>query len=105
MFSYGLKHLLRRETDFKIIGEAKDIDQAIGEIQELQPDVVIIYTDEAPDHSTSAVIDILQLNSNTKVIALNLQNNIFHVYQAKMWVAKGLQDLVEAIQEESTPAH
>ncbi|MCI0526215.1 MAG: hypothetical protein L0Y56_01995 [Nitrospira sp.] len=103
MFSYGLESLLSQQADLKIIGQETDPVQAIKRIEQTQPDVVIIYADASPPGSTPIVIDILKVNSKAKVIGLNVQNNIFYVYQATQWVVTRWEDLLKAIQDQDTP--
>jgi DNA-binding NarL/FixJ family response regulator len=93
MFSHGLESLLRQETNFDIVGQEKDIDLAIEQIKKLQPDVVILDNDNA----VPQVTPILHASPGVKVISLSLQNNDLYVYQAKQWVARETEDLLEAL--------
>lgn len=96
MFSHGLESLLRQETDFDIVGQEKDMERAIEQIKELQPDVIILDSDNA----VSQVTPILHTNPDIKIISLNLQNNDLYVYQAKQQAAKETEDLVKAIKDD-----
>ena len=95
MFSQGLESLLRKESHFDIVGREKDMGQALEQIKALQPDVVIVDT----DNSHPGVTPILRANPGVKVISLSLQNNDLYIYGAKQWVARGTKDLVEAIED------
>jgi DNA-binding NarL/FixJ family response regulator len=99
MFGYGLENLLRRNTDLKILGQETNIRRAINQIKELKPEVVIIYADESHHSSQAIILEILNANPDTKVIALNLQNNNFYIYQAAQWVTTSLEDLLNAIKD------
>ena len=72
------------------------MERAIEQIKELQPDVVILDSDNA----VSQVTPILHTNPGIKVISLSLQNNDLYVYQAKQQAAKETEDLVKAIKDD-----
>lgn len=97
MFGHGLKSLLGQETECNVIGQAGEVDQAIEQIRDSQPDVVIVDSDTPSEKATYAVLDILKQNSEMKVIGLNLQNNKLYVYSAMEWVVTGVEDLLDAI--------
>lgn len=103
MFSRGLESLLGQDDELKVIGQETDTEQAIKQIKELHPDVVIVYDDEERGISPSLIIEILKLHSGTRVISLNLQNNIFHVYQTVQKVARKPEDLFKAIKARPLP--
>ncbi|MBE7553342.1 MAG: hypothetical protein HS126_19905 [Anaerolineales bacterium] len=103
MFSRGLESLLSQDNELKIIGQETDVKQAIKQIKELRPDVVIVYGDETRGLSPSLIIEILNIHSGTKVISLSLQNNIFHVYQTFQKVALEPEDLFKAIKSRPLP--
>jgi hypothetical protein len=65
--------------------------------------VVIIYTDEALDNSSLIIMNILKVHPKAKVIGLNVQNNIFYVYQASEWTVTRWDDLINAIRGQDTP--
>jgi len=96
LFSYGLESQLDQETNLEIMGQEKDMKRAIDQIKELQPDVVILDS----DNSVSQVTPILRASPGVKVISLSLQNNDLYVYQAKQRVAMETKDLVEAITDD-----
>ena len=93
MFGHGLESLLRQETNFDIVGQETNIDQAIKQMKDLQPNVVILDSENA----VSRVTPILHASPGVKVISLSLQNNDLYVYQVKQWIVRETEDLVEAI--------
>jgi DNA-binding NarL/FixJ family response regulator len=97
MFSYGLENLLQEDQEIKVVGQETDIEQAIKQIKKVQPEAVIIYSDDSRITSRLTIIEILKASPNTKVIHLSLQNNTFYVYQATQWIATSLDDLLIAI--------
>ena len=96
LFSHGLESLLYPEPYLEIVGQKRDMEQAIEQIKELQPDVVILDSDNAD----SQVTPILHASPGVKVVSLSLQNNDLYVYQAKQRVAMETEDLVEAIKDD-----
>lgn len=104
MFSRGLESLLARDVELKVIGQETDVEQALNQIKQLQPDVVIIYEDTQRGIPASVIFEIFKVNPGGKVISLNLQNNIFYVYQASQQVAHEPDDLIKAIKVTSSPA-
>jgi hypothetical protein len=99
MFSLGLEKLLSQEKSLRVLGNETNIERAIEQIKKYQPDVVIVYRDDTHHNSKSLIIEILKANPNTKVIDLNLENNIFFVYQVTQWVTTDLADLIKAIKD------
>jgi DNA-binding NarL/FixJ family response regulator len=97
MFSRGLESLLGQDAELKVIGQETDVEQALKQIKDLRPDVVIVYGDEGRNIPVSVIIEILKIRSGIKVISLNLQNNIFYVYQASQRITHDPEDLLKAI--------
>jgi hypothetical protein len=48
----------------------------------------------------ATILAILKAQSIPKIIGLNLQNNNLRVYEARQWVARSVDDLVAAIQND-----
>ena len=102
MFSRGLESILRQESNLKIVGQEKDSAKALKQIKVMQPNVVIIYGDDESHNFKAAVVDVLNLSPRSKVIGLNLQNNISFVYQAARWVIEDVNELVKIISNPSS---
>jgi DNA-binding NarL/FixJ family response regulator len=98
MFGRGLENLLEQEPTFKIVGSETNIVQALEKIRELQPNVVMIYADDAQRNSDILITDIFRVSPQAKVIAMSVHNNIFYVYQAARQTANSVEDLIKAIQ-------
>lgn len=100
MFSRGLESLLRQKTGTKIIGLETDLERAIKAIKKLNPDVVILDNNTSLTESAPDVMRILKATPEIKVISLNLHNNNLRIYRATKRVARSVDDLVSAIEEE-----
>lgn len=99
MFSLGLENLLRQDKEIKILGQETDRERAIRKIEELQPDIVIVYADDSQIGSRSFIIEILRINPSIKVIGLSLQNNTFYIYQVKQGETSSVDDLFKTLKE------
>jgi DNA-binding NarL/FixJ family response regulator len=95
MFGHGLKSLLHQQAEVDIVGWETNLDNAIDQIEELQPEVILLEN----DHASPGVAPVIQISPNSKVVSVNLQNSKLYVYQARQCLAKTVQDLVEAINE------
>lgn len=99
MFGHGLESLLRKESDLEVIGQEIEIGRAVEAIKKLEPDVVILDTEGLPSGSVRELMAILKAASIVRVIALNLHNNTLYAYRAKRQIAKGIEDIIQAIKE------
>ena len=97
MFSHGLESLLRKEPDFQIVAQEEDISCAIEQIEALQPDVVILDSDDVLTDALPHLQRILVTTPTIKILGLSLQSNDVHVYQIDRWVVQEVSDLVKAI--------
>jgi DNA-binding NarL/FixJ family response regulator len=112
MFQRGLESLLGHDSEMTIVGRATTIDQAVGELSHLHPDIVIIDSTSTTAGLTSFILSILGIGSNIKIISLNLHNNQLCIYQydpqqsagydTVEWKVKDITDLIKAINYAST---
>lgn len=101
MFGYGLEKLLQQERGLNVVGYETNIDRALQQIKKLEPDVIILESDKALPNNPSTILSrLLKENLGTKIIALSLQNNELIIYMTAQWLAKSIDDLVKAIQQE-----
>ena len=102
MFSRGLERLLRQESTLRIVGLEQDGARAVKQIRVRQPDVVIMYGNDKSNDFKVTVVDVLNISPHSKVIGLNLQNNISFIYQATRWVTEDVSGLVDVINSQSS---
>jgi chemotaxis response regulator CheB len=106
LFGQGVMSLLRLEPELEIVGQGAEVDRAIEEIKRLTPDAVIVESDDLIQDSLPIVARILKTETPVRVIGLDLKQNKFHFYTGEQREARGVEDLVEAIQTElSTGYH
>lgn len=97
IFGQGLKNLLSQDPRFEIIGEERDIDQAIPQIERLLPDVVIWGGANHVKDAMQEGLRLLKAKSGIKVISLSLQSNVLFVYYSTRKTVRTVEDLLEAI--------
>lgn len=93
MFGRGLKNLLCQQPDLDIIGWETNLEQAVVQIEQLQPEVILLES----DHSFPGVSAILHVSPHSKVVNLSLQSNQLLVYQVRQRIVKTVEDLLKII--------
>jgi len=100
----GLRSLLEKEPDIKVVGEAEDGRRALGLVSELLPDVVIMDISMPGLNGADATRRIVHQFPTVKVIALSMHSNRIFVVDMLKAGASGyvlkeclFDELVEAI--------
>lgn len=84
----GLKLLLEAEPDFKVIGEASDVDGAVAEVRAKQPDVLLLDLG-MPGRSPLTAISEFLANGKTKVVILTMHDDPGYAQEALRSGASG----------------
>lgn len=71
----GLKNVIEQKTNLRVVGEATNGREAIKRCIEMAPDVVIMDVAMEGLNGIEATRQIVQNNSNIKVIALSMHSN------------------------------
>jgi len=71
----GLRSLLEKQSDIKVVGEAEDGRQAFALVQKLVPDMVVMDVTMPNLNGVDATRQIVSRFPNTKVIALSIHSN------------------------------
>lgn len=100
LFRYGLQSLLDQEKSVTIVGQELGVDQALGQIESLQPDVVILDSKSSLLTGNSEVVHILAAAPNARVIYLSLNSNKLQVYRVKQWLIRNLEDLLDIVADD-----
>lgn len=79
LFREGLRRLLEQEDDFQIVGEASDGEEAIGLVEELKPDVVLMDIIMPKLTGVEATKIIKTLNPSTHVLILTAYSDIHYI--------------------------
>ncbi len=71
----GLRHLLEKRTDFKVVGEASDGESAVRLARELSPDIVIVDISMPGLNGIEATRRILAERPDIRVLALSMHSD------------------------------
>lgn len=89
LFREGLKTLLSRDPGIKVIGEARNGEEAVALSESLTPDIILMDIEMPLIDGIEATRLITQKNLPTKVIILSNFEEDERVYQAMLAGAKG----------------
>ncbi len=100
----GLRALLDSQEDIEVVGEAEDGRQAIENVKQLVPDIVVMDITMPSLNGIEATRQIKKLNPEIKVLVLTVHINEEYIYQVFQAGASGyllkesaVSDLVSAI--------
>mgnify|MGYP000244699194 CR=1 FL=1 len=99
LFAKGLESLLRREG-LRVVGMARDVERAIGEIRSVCPEVILVER-TIGEEMLQSVGRILSSCQRVTVIALNLAEDWMQMVQSHLMSATRVEDLVRAIRDPS----
>jgi two-component system response regulator NreC len=85
----GLKSLLERQRDFKVVGEASDGRELLRLVEELTPDVVITDIGMPRLNGTEATSQMVAKYPQTRVIVLSMHSDEAYVLRALKAGARG----------------
>ena len=77
----GLKALLSRQPDMKVVGEAADGEEAVRMARELRPDIVVMDVMMPVMNGFEATVAIKAFDSSINVVALSLYANAAFIYE------------------------
>jgi two-component system, NarL family, response regulator NreC len=100
----GLRVLLERQPEFKVVGEASDGRQAVEQAEATKPDIIVLDIAMPNLSGIEAAQRISALLPNTRIIILSMHSDEGYVLRALKAGAKGYllkdsaeNDLIEAI--------
>ena len=85
----GLRSLLEAKPDLEVVGEAENGQQAITQVETLQPDIVLMDVRMPVMDGVAATRQICQQFSQTKVLVLTTFDDDEYVSQAMRLGARG----------------
>jgi len=89
LFREGLRALLGAYPDIEVVGEAPDSETAIGQVESLQPEVVLMDVAMPGVDGIEATRRILRINPNLGVIIVTMVEDSDSVFAAMRAGARG----------------
>jgi len=99
LFTNAVKLLLLLQENLEIVGTVSpDIPIITAEIEQTEPDVIII-SDDIATANTPRILSLLKTYPSLRIITLNLDGNQIKVYGSREVTVTTTEDLVGAIME------
>lgn len=89
LFSRGLSQLIETQKDFKVIGFAKNRNEALTLLDKTVPDLAIVDLNLGQEDGLELIKDILVIHPQTKVLVLSMHDERFYAERALKAGAKG----------------
>jgi DNA-binding NarL/FixJ family response regulator len=100
----GIRAMLDEESDFTVVGQAANADQAVGKARALQPDVILLDVVMPRKSGFDALPELRKVAPEARVIMLSMQTNPSSIRKALNAGAAGFvakhasaADLMDAI--------
>lgn len=78
-FRVGMRVLLEQVSEFQVVGEAENHVDALAQVEELQPDVLVLDC-QLPDHDGPSVAhDLRQRQNSVRILALSAFSDATYV--------------------------
>jgi DNA-binding NarL/FixJ family response regulator len=81
VFRDGVRLLLERENDIKVIGAAGDVKEAVKEIERLKPDVAVVDLGMPGGGMLGMIRRLREDAPNVKVLVLTMFDNPSYIYE------------------------
>jgi DNA-binding NarL/FixJ family response regulator len=101
----GLRALLEANPEIKVVGDAANGLQAVSQVRELQPDIVIMDISMPEVNGIDATRQILEASPEIRVIMLSMLGTADHVFHALQAGVRGFllkesagREVMEAVQ-------
>ena len=89
LFSRGLAQLIETQKDYKVIGMAKDRNEALSLLDKETPDLAIVDLNLGQEDGLELIKDILIIHPHTKILVLSMHEERFYAERALKAGAKG----------------
>ena len=85
----GLRFLLEAQPDIKVVGDAGDGYEAVRQVKQLQPNVVILDITMPKLNGIDAAYEILQVCPSAQIVILSMHANTKYIIRALQAGARG----------------
>ena len=89
LFSRGLAQLIETQKDYKVIGMAKNRNEALSLLDSTKPDLAIVDLNLGQEDGLELIKDILVIHPQTKILVLSMHDERFYAERALKAGAKG----------------
>ena len=89
LFSRGLSQLIETQKDYKVIGMAKDRNEALTLLDTTTPDLAIVDLNLGQEDGLELIKDIIVIHPQTKILVLSMHDERFYAERAIKAGAKG----------------
>jgi DNA-binding NarL/FixJ family response regulator len=89
LFRQGVKSILEKYADMKVVGEAADAQHAVQQVKKLKPDLVLLDISMPGLSGLDIIPRIQKANPRTKVLILSMYENEEYLYRGLMAGACG----------------
>ncbi len=105
LFRLGLKQLIERQSELKVVGEAATGLEAVSVVRDVQPDIVLMDISMPDLNGIEATRRIVENGGTCRVIILSMHSDRRYIHEALRAGAKGYllkdaapEELVRAVQ-------
>jgi DNA-binding NarL/FixJ family response regulator len=99
----GIKSILSKETDYKVIGEASDGEEVIQKVKELKPDILLLDITMPKRSGLDLIRQVHYLSPSTKIVIITMHRANIYIDKALKLGVKGYL-LKENVVEDLIPA-
>lgn len=89
LFSRGLAQLIETQGNLKVIGMAKDRNEALSLLDKTNPDLAIVDLNLGQEDGLELIKDIVIIKPKTKILVLSMHDERFYAERAIKVGAKG----------------
>ncbi len=89
LFSRGLSQLIETQKDYKVIGMAKDRNEALTLLDTTTPNLAIVDLNLGQEDGLELIKDIIIIHPQTKILVLSMHDERFYAERAIKAGAKG----------------
>ena len=89
IFSRGLSQLIETQRDYKVIGMAKNRNEALTLLDNTTPDLAIVDLNLGQEDGLELIKDIIVIHPQTKILVLSMHDERFYAERAIKAGAKG----------------